>query len=172
MASEVGQELLEVPLPEMVTKLALGIAAAQHALDANSIETATALAEKEIDFVPAITEEIGADGKVTYPKPEKVKMSLLQIGLNPTFYQFSESTIEVTMDIKTTTSEESAVKVTAEAGVNWGCVSASVKTEASFNRKFGHEVHGTSKLMVKLVPVAPPPRLIPTVDIVDNRKKA
>ncbi|MCP2728739.1 hypothetical protein [Limnofasciculus baicalensis] len=35
----VGQELLDVPLPEMVAKLAMGIATAQGALDENSINT-------------------------------------------------------------------------------------------------------------------------------------
>ena len=33
----VGQELLAVPLPEMVMKLGLGIAEAQRALDENSV---------------------------------------------------------------------------------------------------------------------------------------
>ena len=43
MAGSVGQELLDVPLPDMVLKLALGIAEAQKALDENSVETAKAL---------------------------------------------------------------------------------------------------------------------------------
>ena len=44
MAGSVGQELLDVPLPDMVLKLALGIAEAQKALDENSGETAKARA--------------------------------------------------------------------------------------------------------------------------------
>lgn len=167
----VGQELLEVPLPDMVANLALGIAKAQKALDANSIDTAKALAEEKIEVVPMVTEVIEEDGNVTFTPSPAVNMSLLQVGLNPTFYQFSESTIEVTMDIKTTTSNETNVKVTAEAKVGFSLWSASVKTEASFNRKFGQEVHGTSKLMVKLVPVPPPPQLLPKLEVVDNRKK-
>jgi hypothetical protein len=172
--SSVGQELLDVPLPDMVAKLAMGIATAQHALDQNSIETAEALADpkNKIKVVPSVVEEIDADGKVHYPDVPEIEMTLLQVGLNPTFYQFSESTIEVTMDIKTTSSEETAIKATAEAKVGWGVWSASIKVEASFNRKFGKEVHGTSKLVVKLVPVPPPPRLIPPVEVVDNRNKS
>lgn len=45
MAGSVGQELLDVPLPDMVFNLALGITEAQKALHENSIETVKALAE-------------------------------------------------------------------------------------------------------------------------------
>lgn len=41
---KVGQELLDVPFPEMVEKMALAIANGQIALDLNSIKTAQALA--------------------------------------------------------------------------------------------------------------------------------
>jgi hypothetical protein len=166
----VGQELLDVPLPDMVTKLAMGIASAQHALDQNSVETAEALAAKTIEIVPAITEEIDADS-VKFVNAPKVSMSLLQVGLNPTFYQFSETTIEVTMDIKTKTEEESGGKVTAAASVGFSVWSASVTAEATWNRKFMNEVHGTSKMVVKLVPVPPPPRLVPEVRTADHTKK-
>lgn len=160
----VGQELLDVPFPEMVTNLALGIASAQAALDKNSVETAKSLSENKVDIIPYFEEKTNPDtGLQELTAGEPQEMSLLQVGLNPTFYQFSETLIEVTMDIKTTTSEESSVKVTAEAHIGWGCWGASVKTEAAFNRKFGKEVHGTSKLMVKMVPVPPPPRLYPPI---------
>jgi hypothetical protein len=167
----VGQELLEVPLPEMVLSLAMGIAQAQKALDQNSVETAQMLAAEQVKIVPTVVEEIGEKGTVTFPEVKSVELSLLQVGLNPTFYQFSESTIEVEMDIKTTLAEETDVKSTTEAKVGFACFSASIKVEASFNRKFGQEVHGTSKMVVKLVPVPPPPLMMPKVEVVDNRQK-
>jgi hypothetical protein len=167
----VGQELLDVPLPDMVTKLALGIAAAQRALDDNSINTAKALATETIDVIPQIVETIAADGSVTFVSATPVTMSLIQVGLFPTFYQFSEASIEVEMDIKTTTSSETNVKVSAEAKVGFACWSASVRAEVSHNRKFAKEVHGTSKLITKMVPVPPPPRIFPQIVTVDNRPK-
>ena len=103
MAS-VGQELLNVPLPDMVVKLALGIAEAQRALDENSVETAKALADTTIPLVMAVTQTIAADGSVSFTNAAPVDVSLLQIGMLPTFYLFAENTIEVTIDIKTTTS--------------------------------------------------------------------
>jgi hypothetical protein len=165
----VGQELLAVPLPEMVMKLGLGIAEAQRALDENSVETASMLADTKVDLVLGVTQTIAADGTVSYVNADPVEVSLLQIGLLPTFYQFSEATIEVTMDIKTTSSRETNVKVSAKAKVGFACWSASVNTEVSHNRKFGKEVRGTSRLFTKMVPVPPPPRIAPELMVVDNR---
>jgi len=168
MAS-VGQELLAVPLPEMVMKLGLGIAEAQRALDENSVETSQLLAETTVPLVLAVTQVIAADGTVTFTNADPIDVSLLQIGLMPTFYQFSEATIEVTMDIKTTSSRETNIKVSAKAKVGFACFSASVNTEVSHNRKFGKEVHGTSRLVTKMVPVPPPTRIEPILNVVDNR---
>lgn len=168
MAS-VGQELLDVPLPDMVAKLAMGIASAQAALDSNSVRTATILAETEIPVVLGVTQTIAADGSVSYTQSDPVDISLLQIGLLPTFYQFSEASIEVKMDIKTTTSRETNIKVTAEAKAGFAMWSASIKAEVSHNRKFGKEVNGTSRLFTKMVPVPPPERLAPQLIVVDNR---
>jgi hypothetical protein len=169
MAS-VGQELLDVPLPEMVMKLGLGIAEAQRALDENSVDTAEMLAERKVDLVLAVTQNIAADGTVTFTNADPVEVSLLQLGLMPTFYQFAEATIEVTMDIKTTTSRETNVNVSAKAKVGFGMFSASVKVDVAHNRKFGKEVRGTSRLVTRMVPVPPPPRIEPVLNIVDNRE--
>lgn len=168
MAS-VGQELLDVPLPDMVTKLALGIAEAQRALDENSVETAQLLADTTIEVIPAFTQTIAANGTVTFTSADAVEMSLLQVGLNPTFYQFAEATIEVTMDIKTTTSSETNIKVSAKAKVGFAMWSASVRVDVSHNRKFQKEVRGTSRLVTRMVPVPPPPRIFPEVTVIDNR---
>ena len=165
----VGQELLDVPLPEMVLKLALGIATAQSALDEVSVDTAILLAETEVPVVLNVTQTIAADGTVSFTQQPPVDVSLLQIGLLPTFYQFAEATIEVTMDIKTTTSRETNVKVSAKAKVGFAMWSASVKIDVSHNRKFGKEVKGTSRLVTRLVPVPAPPRIAPELTIVDNR---
>jgi hypothetical protein len=156
----------------MVTKLALGIAEAQRALDENSIETAQELADTPIEVVPALTQTIAADGSMTFEAADPVEMSLLQIGLNPTFYQFAEASIEVTMDIKTTTSSETNIKVGFKAKVGFAMWSASVRVDVSHNRKFQKEVRGTSRLFTRMVPVPPPPRIFPEVTVIDNRVPA
>ena len=168
MAS-VGQELLDVPLPEMVLKLSLGIAEAQQALDENSVETAELLADTTVPLTFGVTQTIAADGTVTFANAPPIDVSLIQIGLLPTFYQFSEATIEVTMDIKTTTSRETNIKVGTKAKVGFSMWSASVRVDVSHNRKFGKEVKGTSRLVTKMVPVPPPPRITPELTVIDNR---
>ncbi len=165
----VGQELLDVPFPDMVTKLAVGIADAQRALDENSVETAQQLADTTIEVTPAITQTIAENGDVSFQNANPVEMSLLQVGLNPTFYQFSEASIEVSMDIKTTTSTETSIKVGVKAKVGFAAWSASARVDVAHNRKFGKEVRGTSRLFTRLAPVPPPPRIFPEITVVDNR---
>lgn len=166
----VGQELLDVPLPSMVAKLGLGIADAQRALDDNSIQTLKELNEaSDVEVITSISRTIDEDGGVTY-NSYKAEMSPLQLGLLPTFYQFSEATIDVTMDIKTTSQTDTSVSVGAEAKAGWGLYSASVRTDVEHNRKFGREVHGTSRLTTTLVPVPPPERIEPEVFTIDERE--
>jgi len=166
----VGQELLDVPFPEMIASMGQGIADAQNQLDMNSVEVAKVLAETKIDVVPAITRTIDTDGEVTYSEATPIETSLLQAGLFPTFYQFSEAVIEVEMDIKTTTERETNIDVSAEAHAGFGLWGGSIQTDVSHNRKFGKEVHGTSKLKTTMVPVPEPPYLFPEVETVDQRQ--
>ena len=150
----------------------MGIATAQHALDENSTQTALLLAETKVEnFVVAVTQTIDAAGHVTF-EDIKSDMSLLQMGLIPTFYQFAEATIEVTMDIKTTTSSETSIKVSTSAKVGFKVWSASVNADVSYNRKFQKEVRGTSRLVTRLVPVPPPAQMKPIFTTIDLRPSA
>lgn len=140
MANQVGQELLNVPFPEMVTKLALGIADAQQRLDMNSTEVAKFMAETKIPL-PSIKDPT-----------KEIEFPVLAMGFFPGYYQFQETIIEVKMAITMATTTEAKVGVTAKAG--WGPFSASVN--ASYSRKYEYKVEGSSRLYVKLVPVPPP----------------
>jgi hypothetical protein len=161
----VGQELLNVPLPQMVMSLGMGIAKAQQALDDNSLQTTLALADEKIDFVPKIVGTISSDGKTSSIQPITAQNIPLIAFIRPTWYQFSEATIEVSMDIKTTFQTETKIGVHSKVEAGWGPVSVSVNVDVEHNRKFGKEVHGTSKMSVTMVPVPPPPLLLPQVDI-------
>lgn len=101
----VGYDLLNVPFPEMVQKLALAIAESQLALDMNSIEVAQVLGNTNLpaeSVIVAIEEAVDADGNVidTELLYNDKEMPLLVYGLNPTFYQFTETIIEVKMVIE------------------------------------------------------------------------
>lgn len=161
----VGQELLDVPLAQMVSDLAVGVADAQETLDANSLKTTLALADETIEFVPKIVGLIDEEAGTSTVTVVKAKDIPLIAFIKPAWYQFSEVTIEVGMDIKTKFSTSLKVGVSAKAKVGFGPFSASVKVDVEHNRKFGKEVHGTSKMVVKMTPVPPPPSLLPDVDI-------
>ncbi len=140
MANQVGQELLNVPFPEMVNKLALGIADAQTKLDQNSTTVAKFMADTKIPL-PSIKD------------PTKtIEFPLLAMGFFPGYYQFQETIIEVKMAITMATTSEAQVGVSAKGG--WGPFSASVN--ASYSRKYSYSVDGSSLLRVKMAPVPPP----------------
>lgn len=140
MANQVGQELLNVPFPEMVTKLAFGIADAQTKLDMNSAEVAKFMSETKIELPRIDDPTTTAD------------FALIALGFFPGFYQFQETIVEVKMAITMATTSEAKVGVSAKAG--WGPYSASVN--ATYSQKYEYKVEGSSMLRTKLVPVPPP----------------
>ncbi len=194
----VGQELLNVPFPEMIEKLALAIANAQMALDLNSIKTAQALANTTIPegtVVVAIKETVDADGNVTNTEIlyNDKEMPLLVFGINPTFYNFADTIIEVkmaiTMVVERATSVsfgqkfsfENKTKFTASfksgglASLLVGKGSASLENtttvaysatmDAKYTSKFSFKEEGSSLLRTVLRPVPPPQRAIPKITV-------
>ena len=108
----IGQELLDVPIADMVRDLAGAVAEGQLALDRASIDTLKFLADQAnaIDLIPEVVEVIAPNNSnvvvngqnvavagvsVTQQPTTPVKTTLLQAGLLPTFYQFTEALIEV-----------------------------------------------------------------------------
>ncbi|WP_052808346.1 hypothetical protein [Methyloterricola oryzae] len=80
-AKVIGQALDDVPLGELVGNLGIAIAEAQQRLDDVAIAATLKLANEK-------TTMFDADGN-------PVTRSLLELGFAPTFYQFTEATIEV-----------------------------------------------------------------------------
>ena len=138
MAS-VGQELLNVPFPEMVVNLASAIANGQYELDKVSCKIANLMASEKIKL-PAIKN--GGQAWDT---------TLLGAGFQPTFYQFTDTIIEVKMAITMTKSTEKSVSTSAKGG--FCCFSASVN--ASYSSKYTYNVEGSSLLRTKITPVPP-----------------
>lgn len=193
----IGQELLDVPFPEMVFKLANAIAQGQRRLDKASMETARALAKATVKVIPEIWEVVTPDprtittpqgdivvtgAKVTTGAADPVSYTLLQAGLMPTFYQFTESIIEVKISISYRTSSSSEFEAGAEletsveasGGFLFGSVSVSTTFSSHVNYRsqntYSYSAEGSSLLRTTLKPVPPPPRLIPRVITVDATK--
>lgn len=194
----VGQALLDVPFPEMVEKLGLAIAQAQTALDMNSISVAQELANTTVEpgtIVVAIKETVDANGAVTSSEPlyNDKPLSLIALGINPTFYAFSETIIEVKMAItmtiersasisfgskfsySSTTKSSASFKTGGLLGILAGTGKASVENtttvaysatvNASYTGKFGWKEEGSSLLRTTLKPVPPPQRAVPKITV-------
>ncbi len=140
MANQIGQELLNAPFPEMVLKLALGIADAQTKLDLNSTKVAKFMADTKIPL-PSIKDP---NSTIEFP--------LIGLGFFPGYYQFVESIIELKMAITMATSSETKLGVSASGG--YAMFSASVN--ASYSRKYEYKSEGSSLMRVKIAPVPPP----------------
>jgi hypothetical protein len=150
------RESPSVSFADLVRMLAEGIADAQTSLDRASAELVQELAEAKVSIVPSVTETIDAEGNVSYEQGPAQEVSLLSLGVTPTFYQFSQSTVEVVMDIKIVESEQ--VKEDGKRSYGLFAGTADVRAERKFNR----DVSVHSKVTATLVPVPMPLRLEPT----------
>jgi hypothetical protein len=139
---------------DLVRLMAEGIADAQLALDRSAAEMVVELAETRVNVVPSITETVAADGTVSFQQGAAQSVSLLELGLKPTFYQFSQATVEVSMDLK-------LVEQLNEDGTRKkGSLGLFAETSnIRFERKLNRDVTVHSKITATLVPVPAPLRL-------------
>ncbi|MCL2031963.1 MAG: hypothetical protein FWG96_01635 [Methanomassiliicoccaceae archaeon] len=141
--TDIGKELLNVPFPEMVVKLASAIAEGQMAMDKVCCDIAKMMGDsKKVSIeLPDLTKD---DNSV-------IKTSLIGAGFQPTFYQFTDTIIEVKMAMTMATSTQASVSTTAKGG--FGCFSASVN--ASYTGKYSFEASGSSLIRTRITPVPP-----------------
>jgi len=177
LGATVGADLLSVPFPKMVFDLAQAIAKGQTALDRSSLATLRVLAKTEFDYVPEIVEVIQAGDTTTaggvtvtgvdvVPQPTRsIPLTLLQAGLTPSFYQFTESVIEVKMAISSKVSTQSefefGVEATASAGFLFASGSVSSHVDFRTSNTYSYSAEGSSLLRTTLKPVPPPARMMP-----------
>ena len=175
----VGQELLDVPIADMVRDLAAAVAEGQLSLDRASIETLKFLASEAnaIDLIPQVTEVIaptlstvtvnGSDVQVpgisvTQQPTTPVRTTLLQAGLLPTFYQFTEALIEVKLSI--TLREAGSTQTAGRPGfAKRGAMAFAAPVNFRNASTYSHTTEGSSLLRVTMKPVPPPVRLTPDV---------
>ena len=188
----VGQDLLNVPFPKMIYDMAMAIAKGQLALDKSSVSTLKILANTKFDYIPEITETLTPRPFSPPSKPDvtvtgvdihtdispSAKLTLLQAGIVPTFYQFTESIIEVKMSISSKTETSSSldvgVEVTASADFLFGSASVSSHVNYSTASKYSYSVDGSSLLRTTLKPAPPPQRIMPrfiTVNALESPPK-
>jgi hypothetical protein len=170
----VGNELAEVPFGDLISNIAQGIAEGQRALDLASIQTLIALSQTQVDVIPEMTEvltpqpfSVPVSGhpsvevtgvRVQASASEPVQMNALQAGILPTFYQFTEATIELKLSLQMreadqTQSDGSVARVLIPFGSHVNFRSQST---------FGYTASAASAVNVVIRPVPPNTRLVPS----------
>lgn len=231
----IGQELLNVPMGDMIRQMAFSIADGQTKLDENSINTAEmmgglttvydeegnvtfddsrvffgyeymtleeavayaivddavtgALDENEavklLDLVKKVANELhGVSNVENLSEAEKaleirvpVRLSMMELGFAPTFYQFVDTIIEVKIAIKITrersythtrTNKASDVSAASKRKRSfWGTSRANSyrrnvstsQVDATYSNKYSYSAEGASILRTKIVPVPTPTAL-------------
>ena len=119
------------------------------------------LDETKIELVPSSSPAVT---EIIIPQ----RLSLLELGFTPTFYQFVDTIIEAKVTIKFTREGSSSVDVksnsktrSASIGFRRGRVRASrtittSQVNANYSQKFSYSAEGSSLLRTKLVPIPPP----------------
>ena len=175
----IGQELLDVPFADLVRNLAFAIAEGQLALDRSSIETLQFLMANNVSVVPEVTEviepverqvDMGGGKKIAYTGANirasgapPVTMNLLQAGLQPSFYQFTEAQIEVKLSISIKRTEESERDSSPTKVPVKGYAMRAFVSPVNYrtSNTFSYTAEGSSVLRATIKPVPPPPRLTP-----------
>lgn len=149
----VTSQVTKAPLPEMIGRLGMAVAEAQAALDENSINTAVEMAKAQI-----------AVGDKTH--------NLLSLGFAPTFYAFTEATVEAKLSFSMEQEQSFGVSV----GVDLGQIGteggtqgeqpaaekkskfgiSAVSIDANYSQRFNMESSGSSSIGARLVSVPPP----------------
>lgn len=128
----IGQQLLNVPMGQMIRQMAFAIADAQQELDESSVEVAEMMSGRRIlrgadgepldsNLEPIDVDENGAvtgipayvDTRVFFGHEydqdgnrKPTLLSMMELGFTPTFYQFIDTIIEVKIAISITNSTE------------------------------------------------------------------
>jgi hypothetical protein len=169
--AQVGNELAEVPFGDFLANVAQGIADGQRALDLTSVQTLISLSQVIVDVIPEVTEVItpavtqvpvsgqnpvnvtGARVESTFAQP--VRMNALQAGILPTFYQFTEATIQLKMSVQM---REEFNANGDRTGIRAYSSSVNFRTKNTFS----YNVEASSSVTAVIKPVPAPSRLIPT----------
>jgi hypothetical protein len=188
--ASIGRDLLDLPFAEVVRNLALAIAEGQAALDRNSLDTLKELVNEDVDVLTDVTEVIepfpidvvanqaappmrisGARVRASGLPP--ISMSLFQAGLRPTFYQFTEATVEARLSITMREDRESQERGRRfPSGRPFLALGFSRAYAAPVDFRsantYSYQAQGASILRTTMRPVPPPARLEPTVTTVNT----
>ena len=112
-----GEALLDVPMGDIIERMGRAIAEAQVHLDQMSIRIAALLGDTRVDMRTA-------DGNI-------VSRSLLELGFTPSFYHFTETTIEIKVTLSIRVDEDFTIRAGASFGTETRSTSGTGATGAA-----------------------------------------
>jgi hypothetical protein len=178
--TQVGNELQEVDFGELIRSISQGIADSQRALDLASIQTLVVLSKTPVDVIPEVSEvivgapfQVNVSGqspvtvtgaRVLASASEPVQMNALQAGLLPTFYQFTEATIQLKVSIQLREAQQTDTDGSKKGGVFAFASNVNFRTQNTFS----YSVDASASVSVTMRPVPPNARLTPSVITVNT----
>ncbi len=183
---KVGAEIASIPLHEMITELAKGIAWGQYELDKVGVD---------------VTKMMGVPGVVSIGDEN---LSMIEAGFLPSFYHFVDTILELKMDVSLRQEDFSSVESastlsgsrTEESSLDYkwklkistflGSVTASGKgsnkrsTTTAYSRslntrqsrKYNQDLSSSSLMRTKIVPVPTPQVLLERIQVLLKRLRA
>lgn len=176
---QVGSELAEVPVGDLLRSVAQGIADGQAALDLAAVQTLIVLSQTMVDLIPEITEVISpeklkvqTDGdtievtgaRVTATPSDSVQLSALQAGLTPSFYQFAEATIQLKLSVQLREVRETQSPTLGPPVLRAFASNVNMRTQNTYS----YTAEASSSVTALLKPVPAPARLVPTTITVNE----
>lgn len=161
-APSIGPEIASLPLGEMIYSIARAIADGQFQLDRSSIQAAEYLSGQLVYFGYSYDE----DGQ-----RQAHRLSMMELGFVPTFYQFVDTLIEIKIAIQlqkqgtstlaqtvssTTDGEDNPLTSTWRPENNVRTVVNTAPVDARYASSYSYSAELASRLSTKLVPVPPP----------------
>ncbi len=167
-------QLADTNIDQMIASLGRGIAEAQFELDTMSVGIARLMSgEYEVavdqDGEPKFDDRgrpilIKGSTRVEF---DGEQLSLLELGFTPTFYQFTETVIEVKVsisldaDVDVSRSETRTTTTKETRGFFRKKTKTTVHSVSTrYSASFQYSVEGSSYVRTTLVPAPPPPALI------------
>lgn len=149
----VGQELLNVPFARMLTSIGLAIAESQAALDNESMDILIKMADQK--NYPVYLPNVNEKGEMN---KTPIEVSMLAAGFQPTFYQFSETMIEVKMDISLSGQATESTWRNSRSIIrtdNRSYLLRATPVNATYTNRYNYTIEGVSILKTRLVPIPP-----------------
>jgi|GEM_PF-959648 len=188
----IGQ-LANLPIGELFRSVALGIAEAQSSLDEASMAVAELMSGTRInaDGTPVDSrvffgfsleeENIDNDKKKVIRKPER--LSMIELGFTPTFYQFVDTVIEIKLAVSLArveassspppgeTAERSRSDSVWSAGPRSSFAVTATPVDAAYSSSYNFKGEFVSTFKTKLVPIPPPALLEDRIRLMIERQR-